>query len=153
MKKQLLAACSLLALLGVVAFVIVSKGQQTMPGTHSRETQPTNYRISGPYSHKNLTVFLVHGKDLLKGHSFLTLQEALAQKKVIVYETKDVNELAIKNLSNRGCLRSVRRHCPRRLTRTRMIFDDFIVPPNSGRMPIAAFCVESVRWNRRGSEA
>jgi hypothetical protein len=29
---------------------------------------------------------------------------------------------------------------------------DFIVPPKSGRMPIAAFCVESGRWSRRGSE-
>ena len=36
----------------------------------------------------------------MPGKNFLTLQEALAQKKVIVYETKDVNELAIRNLSN-----------------------------------------------------
>jgi hypothetical protein len=151
MKKQLLAACSSLALLGVVAFVIVSKGQQTMPGTHSRETQPTNYRISGPYSHKNLTVFLVHGKDLLKGHSFLTLQEALAQKKVIVYETKDVNELAIKNLSNEDVYVQSG-DIVRGGDQDRMISTDFIVPPKSGRMPIAAFCVESGRWSRRGSE-
>ena len=44
-------------------------------------------------------MFLVHGKDTTK-QSFLTLQEALAQKKVRVYETKDVNELAIRNFSN-----------------------------------------------------
>ena len=151
MKKQLLAACSSLALLGVVAFVIVSKGQQTMPGTHSRETQPTNYRISGPYSHKNLTVFLVHGKDLLKGHSFLTLQEALAQKKVIVYETKDVNELAIKNLSNEDVYVQSG-DIVRGGDQDRMISTDFIVPPKSGRMPIAAFCVEAGRWSQRGNE-
>jgi hypothetical protein len=34
-----------------------------------------------------------------------------------------------------------------------MISIDFIVPPKSGRMPIAAFCVESGRWNKRGNEA
>ena len=34
----------------------------------------------------------------------------------------------------------------------RMISIDFIVPPRSGRMPIAAFCVESGRWNKRGEE-
>jgi hypothetical protein len=33
-----------------------------------------------------------------------------------------------------------------------MISMDFIVPPRSGRMPIAAFCVESGRWSKRGSE-
>jgi hypothetical protein len=59
----------------------------------------SSYRLSGPYTHGNLTVFLVHGKDLTT-KTFLTLQEALAQKKVRVYETKDVNELAIRNLSN-----------------------------------------------------
>src|SRR6185369_15427607 len=59
----------------------------------------SSYRLSGPYTHGNLTVFLVHGKDLTN-KNFLTLQEALAQKKVRVYETKDVNELAIRNLSN-----------------------------------------------------
>ena len=29
---------------------------------------------------------------------------------------------------------------------------DFIVPPKSGRMPIAAFCVEHGRWSGRGNE-
>src|SRR5215216_4710480 len=61
--------------------------------------QTSNYRLSGPYTHKNLTVFLIHGKEQTH-KTFLALQEALAQKKVKVYETKDVNELAIRNLSN-----------------------------------------------------
>jgi hypothetical protein len=34
-----------------------------------------------------------------------------------------------------------------------MISVDFIVPARSKRMPIAAFCVESGRWNRRGNES
>ncbi|MFN2514812.1 MAG: ARPP-1 family domain-containing protein [Pyrinomonadaceae bacterium] len=63
------------------------------------QIQAGDYRLSGPYTHKNLTIFLVHGKDLLAGKTFLTLQEALEQKKLVVYETKDVNELSIENLS------------------------------------------------------
>jgi hypothetical protein len=43
------------------------------------------YRLSGPYTHKNLTIFLVHGKNLVSGNSFLTLQEALEEIKVVVY--------------------------------------------------------------------
>lgn len=111
----------------------------------------TNYRISGPYSHKNLTVFLVHGKDLLPGRTFLTLQEALAQKKVRIYETKDVNELAIRNFSNQDVYVQAG-DIVRGGEQDRMISIDFIVPPKSGRMPIAAFCVESGRWSRRGEE-
>ena len=111
---------------------------------------PSNYRLSGPYTHKNLTVFLIHGKDQ-SNKTFLTLQEALAQKKVAVYETKDVNELAIRNLSNQDIYVQAG-DIVRGGDQDRMISIDFIVPPKSGRMPIAAFCVESGRWNKRGKE-
>src|SRR5262249_38624108 len=110
----------------------------------------SDYRLSGPYTHKNLTVFLVHGKDQTN-KTFLTLQEALAQKKVRVYETKDVNELAIRNFSNQDVYVQAG-DIVRGGDQDRMISVDFIVPPRSGRMPIAAFCVESGRWNRRGNE-
>lgn len=110
----------------------------------------SNYRLSGPYTHGNLTVFLLHGKDLTN-KTFLTLQEALAQKKVRVYETKDVNELAIRNLSNQDIYVQAG-DIVRGGDQDRMISVDFIVPPRSGRMPIAAFCVEAGRWNKRGNE-
>lgn len=117
------------------------------------DTKPAqnNYRLSGPYTHKNLTIFLVHGKDLLPGRTFLTLQEALAQKKVRVYETKEVNELAIQNFSNQDVYVQAG-DIVRGGEQDRMISIDFIVPPRSGRMPIAAFCVESGRWGKRGEE-
>jgi len=34
----------------------------------------------------------------------------------------------------------------------RMLVVDLILPPHSGVIPIAAFCVENGRWSRRGSE-
>ena len=116
----------------------------------SRTPQTSNYRLSGPYTHKNLTVFLIHGNDQTT-KTFLTLQEALAQKKVKVYETKEVNELAIRNLSNQD-IYVQSGDIVRGGDQDRMISIDFIVPPHSGRMPIAAFCVESGRWSKRGDE-
>lgn len=130
-----------------VGLFINAKAQNSSP------PQPQSaYRISGPYTHKNLTIFLVHGKELMPGKNFLTLQEALAQKKVVVYETKDVNELAIRNLSNQDIYVQAG-DVVRGGEQDRMISTDFIVPPRSGRMPIAAFCVESDRWSPRGNEA
>ena len=153
--KKLLFTCAVLCLIVAASIVIVKNVRAQQSGStqlsQSAQSQSLNYRISGPYTHKNLTVFLVHGKDLLKGHSFLTLQEALAQKKVIIYETKDVNELAIRNLSNQD-IYVQSGDIVRGGDQDRMISTDFIVPPNSGRMPIAAFCVESGRWSRRGNE-
>ena len=34
----------------------------------------------------------------------------------------------------------------------RVLGVDLIVPPKSGKMPIAAFCVEHGRWSKRGNE-
>src|SRR5215216_2945506 len=123
------------------------------PATSPQETGnvTSDYRLSGPYKHENLTVFLVHGKDQTN-KTFLTLQEALAQKKVRVYETKAVNELAIRNLSNQDIYVQAG-DIVRGGEQDRMISVDFIVPPRSGRMPIEAFCVESGRWNKRANEA
>src|SRR4051794_32668788 len=101
MNAKLTLTLALFCLLVGVPLGLALNAQTSENPQSKQENQlPPGYRISGPYSHKNLTIFLVHGDDLIHGHSFLTLQEALAQKKVIVYETKDVNELSIQNLSN-----------------------------------------------------
>ena len=145
MKKQFLFAITVLTLLVAASVGVLSTTfAQNQSSQRGAKSQTSDYRISGPYVHKNLTIFLVHGKDILKGHTFLTLQEALAQKKVIVYETKDVNELAIRNLSNQDIYVQAG-DIVRGGEQDRMISLDFIVPPRSGRMPIAAFCVESGR--------
>jgi ARG/rhodanese/phosphatase superfamily protein len=137
--------CLLISL--AVGLSIKSMAQTSSQG---ESASLSSYRLSGPYTHGNLTVFLIHGKDLTK-KPFLTLQEALAQKKVRVYETKDVNELAIRNLSNEDVYVQAG-DIVRGGDQDRMISVDFIVPPRSGRMPIAAFCVEAGRWSKRGNE-
>jgi len=115
------------------------------------DLKAADYVISGPYTHKNLTVFLIHGPDKLAGKNFLTLQEALDQKKVIVYETKSVNELAIQNLSNEDVYVQSG-DIVKGGQQDRMMAVDLIVPRKSGKIPIAAFCVESGRWTKRGAE-
>ncbi len=120
-------------------------------GKGQRETRAGDYRLSGPYTHKNLTIFLVHGKNLIKGKSFLTLQEALVQKKVVVYETKSVNELSIQNFSDEDVYVQSG-DIVKGGAQDRMIGVDLIVPPSSGKLPISAFCVEHGRWSGRGNE-
>jgi hypothetical protein len=145
---KILAIFLLVALSATVLVAHKARPQTPAPQTNAN----SDYSISGPYTHKNLTIFLVHGKELMPGKNFLTLQEALAQKKVIVYETKDVNQLAIRNLSKQDVYVQAG-DVVRGGDQDRMISIDFIVPPKSPRMPIAAFCVESGRWNGRGTEA
>lgn len=109
------------------------------------------YRLEGPFTQGNLTVFLIHGKDKIKGATFLTLQEALVQKKVIVRETREVNELSIENISSEEVFVQSG-DIVKGGQQDRMLVVDLILPPRSGKIPIAAFCVENGRWSRRGNE-
>src|SRR5712664_2790112 len=138
---------------GLVLLIAASLGVVAQWGGHvGQKPQSQNeYRLEGPFTQDNLTVFLIHGKDKIKGATFLTLQEALVQKKVIVRETREVNELSIENISSEEVFVQsgdiVKGGQP-----DRMLVVDLILPPRSGKIPIAAFCVENGRWSRRGNE-
>jgi hypothetical protein len=76
----------------------------------------------------------------------------MEQNKVAVYETKQVNDLAIENLSTEPVFIQ-QRDIVKGGAQDRMISNDFVLPPKSGRLPLAAFCVERGRWHRRGTES
>ena len=155
MKKQafvLTVGVVLLAVIGSMGLLLSVQGSAGTGGQRrGRETQAGHYRFSGPYTHKNLSIFLVHGKSVIKGKSFLTLQEALVQKKVVVYETRSVNELSIQNFSDEDVFVQSG-DIVKGGQQDRMIGVDLIVPPRSGKLPISAFCVEHGRWSGRGNE-
>ena len=113
--------------------------------------QRDEYHLEGPFTQGNLSVFLVHGTDKIKGQTFITLQEALVQKKVIVRETREVNELSIENVSGEEVYVQSG-DIVKGGQQDRMLVVDLILPPHSGIIPIAAFCVENGRWSRRGNE-
>ena len=107
--------------------------------------------LSGPFVHENLQVFLIHGEDRVKG-TWLTLQEAMKKKQVRVIETQDVNELAIEN-KGPSLVFVEAGEIVKGGQQDRVVAVDLILPPKSGRMPISSFCVESGRWQKRGSES
>ena len=116
-----------------------------------------DYRLSGPYTHENLSIYLIRDSTLDPHLSrprpkYLTLQEALEQKKVAVYETGSVNQLAVENLSDRD-IYIQSGDIVKGGKQDRVFPDDFILPTNSGKVPISSFCVEHGRWTRRGTEA
>jgi hypothetical protein len=146
--------------LDVVLFLtcVLSVGAQVRP-------EP---QISGPYTHDNLAVFLIraNGDNSGQGHPqvpvkigewasiahYLTLQQAMEQRKVVVYETKQVNELAVENVSTEPVFIQDG-DVVKGGAQDRMISNDFVLPPKSGRRPVAAFCVERGRWSQRGTES
>lgn len=161
MQKQIVTlGFVLLAGLFALACVSRTQAQRSAPpedaGNGWKKTSsqpiPADYKFSGPYTHKNLTVYLIHGANKSNGKAPLTLQEAMAQKKVRVIETGDVNQLAIQNVSNEEVFVQSG-DIVKGGQQDRVLAMDLIVPPRSGRIPIDSFCVEQGRWQQRGQEA
>ena len=110
----------------------------------------TKTRISGPHAHENLAVYFIHGPSA-EGPVPLTLQEALDKGSVRVLETGSVNELKIENTGDEDIFIQSG-DIVKGGRQDRVLRMSFVLPPKSGVVPLAAFCVEAGRWSARGKE-
>jgi hypothetical protein len=108
--------------------------------------------MSSPYIYKNLSVYLIYGKDQMARKNLLTLQEAMEKDLIIVYETGDVNELEVENVSPTYEVFIQSGDIVKGGKQDRVLAVDIILPAKSGRVKISAFCVESGRWTPRKGE-
>jgi ARG/rhodanese/phosphatase superfamily protein len=107
-------------------------------------------RVSGPVTHENLTVYFIHGTSA-PGKAPLTLEEALVKRTVEVRETGNVNQLEIENRGNEPVFIQAG-DIVKGGQQDRTLMVSLLLPPKSGRIPIASFCVEQGRWSARGKE-
>jgi hypothetical protein len=114
--------------------------------------QTNGYRVSEPVSYKNLSIFLIHGKDENTKGNILTLQEAMERHLFVVYETSSVNELMVENLSKEFDVFIQSGDIVKGGRQDRVLAVSIIIPARSGKVSIEAFCVESGRWTKRGNE-
>ncbi len=111
---------------------------------------PDGFRVSDPIVHENLAIYFIHGKSEA-GKVPLTLEEAMAKGFVRVRETSNVNQLEIENLgAEEVFVQSGDIVKGGKQDRTLMV--SLVLPPKSGSVPIASFCVEEGRWSPRGRE-
>lgn len=136
--------------LSAVVAISVSSVLMLAFGSSASAQTPEKPRISGPVVHENLAVYFIHGQSA-SGKVPLTLEEAMAKGLVQVRETSNVNQLEIENLSNEEVfVQSGDIVKGGKQDRTLMV--SLVLPPKSGRIPIASFCVEEGRWSARGRE-
>lgn len=107
-------------------------------------------RISDPAVHDNLAIYLIRGASA-PGPVPLTLKEAVEQGQVIVSETGQVNELMIENTSTSEVFIQAG-DLVKGGKQDRVLMVSLVLPPKSGKLPIASFCVEHGRWTSRGTE-
>jgi len=111
-----------------------------------------DWTIVGPFTHQNLAVYLIRGKEVILGNKFVPLEEALEKKIAIVHETGTVNQLAVENLSPHSEVFIQAGDIVKGGRQDRVLAYDMILPPRSGKLPISSFCVEAGRWRSRGGE-
>src|SRR5687767_11724624 len=98
-------------------------------------TQP-GLRMSGPHTHENLTLFIIRGPDRVRGN-YLTLEEAMREKKVVVHETSNVNELTVENRSD-VAVYIQSGEIVKGGKQDRTLANDLVLAPHSRRVPIEA---------------
>lgn len=135
--RSIVGVCTLMLIIFAISSTVIAQN---------------GYKISAPHSYKNLTIFLIHGKDESSGKNVLTLQEAMQLKVLRVYETSDVNELAVENISKQFDVFIQSGDIVKGGKQDRVLSVSIIIPARSGRILISAFCVESGRWEKRGEE-
>ena len=137
---------------GLALGLHLARAKDKAAGNKTSQVRVGSYQLSGPYKHENLTLFLIHGKDQIKGKTFLSLQEALEKKKVIVHETQSVNNLAIENVSKDVEVFVQSGDIVKGGQQDRTIAFDLILPAKSGKVSITVYCVEQGRWQMRKGE-
>lgn len=107
-------------------------------------------RVTGPHVHENLAIYFIHGASA-DGPVPLTLTEAVAKGRVQVLETGQVNELKIENAGDEEVFIQAG-DMVKGGRQDRVLMVSLVLPPRSGLVPIASFCVEPGRWSARGGE-
>jgi hypothetical protein len=122
------------------------------PGDPSPGPIVQSTRLSGPYAHGNLTVFLVHATPASQDDfGCITLEEALQSGAIKVTEKAEgaeVNELQVENAGDKPVYLQAG-DTVKGGQQDRTIAVDTILPPKSGKRGIDAFCVEPGRWHAR----
>src|SRR5262245_23879864 len=118
-------------------------------GPATVEENGAKLRITGPLTHENLSVYLLHS-DARDDRDFMTLDEGLKDGTVRVTEKGEgqVSELLLENNSSRALFIQEGDRV-KGGKQDRIVGLSFVVPAKSGKMPIPSFCVEQGRWHAK----
>lgn len=119
---------------------------------------PHQQNINRPFTYKNLAVIpLFAGEKFLAENTesinYTILEDALRKKKVVITETESrgedsaqVNGLFIENVSN-DTIFVMAGEVVKGGKQDRVISDDMVLLPHSGKIDLSVFCVEHNRWS------
>jgi hypothetical protein len=142
-RMQALPACLVMAVLMCGG---CNRADQPEPAPADVKLEGKAFRVSGPYAHKNLSVFLIHSatQDQRK---FLTLIEGIKKGLVKITEKGD-GQVEVLLLDNRSRLPLYLQEGERLQggKQDRTLIASLVIPPRSGKVGVPTACIEESRW-------
>ncbi len=136
----------------VVLLILAAIPIRAIASENITTEQSGRFKILGPFTHRNLALYLVKGKDVIRKTRFVTLEQALKDEKVTVGETGNVRNLVISSTYAEEYVFIQAGDIVKGGKQDRTLSTDLIVPPGTKKIPLQSFCVESGRWRARGAE-
>jgi hypothetical protein len=136
----------------VVLLILAAIPIRAIASENITTEQTGRFKILGPFTHRNLALYLVKGKDVIRKTRFVTLEQALKDEKVTVGETGNVRNLVISSTYAEEYVFIQAGDIVKGGKQDRTLSTDLIVPPGAKKIPLQSFCVESGRWRARGTE-
>jgi hypothetical protein len=138
-------------LIGTVSIILLFSVCSGKPVRNANENSAGYENGDSLYTCKNLTVFPIRGENGLS-RNYLTLEEAMEQKKITLHETGSVGELSVDNTSSEYVF-IMGGDIVKGGRQDRTIGEDIVLAPGDKQVPLKSFCVEQSRWSGRGSES
>lgn len=138
--------------ISIVLFLIVSTSAMAQ---YKKENLKLDPGVNTAYRFEKLKFYPVRAnkrfEDEHKGlGKYTTLEQALKQKKVVVRESDEVNKLFVENVS-KDTIMILAGEVVLGGNQDRMVGEDIVLYPKSGKKAVPVFCVEHGRWHARGS--
>jgi hypothetical protein len=142
-------------------FLLLAAGTGALAASAQYNTANLDLHKDEPmtrFTLKNMCIYPVYAKaGFVNVHKdvgkYTTLSEALKQKKLTITEATEgeqVNKLYAENVS-KDTIMILAGEVISGGKQDRMIANDFILPPKSGKKDLSVFCVEHGRWDYRSS--
>jgi hypothetical protein len=152
--KSNIIACSIFVLIAPATLAQFNKNNLKMDASNTTKV----------YQYKNLQLYPVRANQVFVSHyralgNYVTLQEGLKKKKVLVTEHVNdpsssdgtVNTLYIENVSS-DTVMVLSGEVVQGGKQDRVMAQDFLLYPHSGKKDVAVFCVEPGRWVSEGKD-
>jgi hypothetical protein len=123
--------------------------KEELPRERGAVVVSTEYVLSEPQTHGNLTIYLIHGKDTMPQTKLLTLQEGIERNVAVVRDTGVM--LSIDNRGNAPLFIQAG-DIVKGGNQDRTLPYDMLIPANTNGVPVPALCVEQGRSFPRGNE-